>query len=79
MSAGWGAQAALAAAVDPLLHHGPTYVAGHGVQSVATLLPRLELAKRLLQEVCASSVPPSLPWHIPPPPHDPFGCRRITS
>lgn len=43
-------QAALEAATDPLQQHDPVYVTGHGFQPVASLLPRLELAKRLLSE-----------------------------
>ena len=75
-AAGAVGQTALEAATDPLQQHDPVYVAGHGFQPVAALLPRLELAKRLLSEARSSLLPltpprgslnhlPSLPAAVP--------------
>lgn len=39
------------AATDPTRPHGPTKLTGHGLASVTSLLPRIQLARRLMVEV----------------------------
>lgn len=62
---GWvhDVQMAVQEAADPSAVHVPIFSAGHGVMRISLLLPRLDLAKRLLVEVSLLPAPrpPSLP------------------